>query len=338
MLHFSTDVIQPCLIYRTRKIRHGWITSVEKCNIKKCGYRIMATKVGLSYYTVDTDRYLDIRIKRLRKDYGCRGLAVYDYVLCEVYRDRGCFIEWDESTAFDVAEYLGLKESVVQDIVKYCAVVGLFNEALLRRGIITSASIQKRYLEMATRAKRKAVTIPEICKIPEVEAKIPEVRPQVREVDAKIRENSGSSSQIKEKKSKINNPSIIPPRGDEQEVKDSENLDKNFSFSSPELRGTPSKDFVKFQDWIQDNAPRVAKMKEPFSESQFSALKKDFDTNFICDLLRAMHNYEPLLKKNRSAYLTFKDWAKRRENDHPNVERSKHAIASYDGKKEFKKF
>ena len=175
----------------------------------------MATKVGLSYYTVDTDRYLDIRIKRLRKDYGCRGLAVYDYVLCEVYRDRGCFIEWDESTAFDVAEYLGLKESVVQDIVKYCAVVGLFNEALLRRGIITSASIQKRYIEMATRAKRKTVTIPEICKLPEVDVQIPEVRPQVREVEAEIRENSGSSPQIKEKKSKVNTP-YNPPKGENE--------------------------------------------------------------------------------------------------------------------------
>ena len=307
----------------------------------------MATKVGLSYYTVDTDRYLDIRIKRLKKDYGCRGLAVYDYVLCEIYRDRGCFIEWDESTAFDVAEYLGLKEQVVQDIVKYCSVVGLFDEALLRRGIITSASIQKRYLEMATRAKRKVVTIPEICQLPEVGAQIPEVQPQVREVDVQIRENSGSSPQIKEKKSKINNPSIIPTRGDERKEDDSDrsqednasNSPDNFSSSpTPELRGTPSPEFVKFQEWIKENAPRVAKMKEPFSEAQFSALKKDFDSKFICDLLRAMHNHEPLLKKNRSAYLTFLNWAKRRETDNLHFGRSKHAIANYDGKKEFKKF
>lgn len=155
----------------------------------------MATKIGLSYYTVDTDRYLDIRIKRLRKDYGCRGLAVYDYVLCEIYRVKGCFVVWDESTAFDVAEYFALKESVVQEIVKYCAAVGLFNEALLRRGIVTSASIQRRYLEMATRAKRKSVTIPPECRIPEVGLQIPEV-------ETPIRENSGNWAQSKGKKSK----------------------------------------------------------------------------------------------------------------------------------------
>ena len=173
---------------------------------------VMATKIGLSYYTVDTDRYLDIRIKRLRKDYGCRGLAVYDYVLCEIYRDKGCFIEWDESTAFDVAEYLGLKESVVQEIVKYCAAVGLFNEELLRRGIITSASIQKRYLEMATRAKRKVVVIPQVCKIPEVEAHLPED-------GAQIREKSGRWPQSKEKESKDNLSSATSPSRANEEPK-----------------------------------------------------------------------------------------------------------------------
>lgn len=240
----------------------------------------MATKVGLSYYTVDTDRYLDIRIKRLRKDYGCRGLAVYDYVLCEIYRDKGCFIEWGESTAFDVAEYLGLKESVVQDIVKYCAVVGLFNDALLRRGIVTSASIQKRYLEMATRAKRKVVTIPEICQLPEVGAKIPEVQPQFREVDAQIRENSGSSPQIKENKSKVNTP-YNPPKGETGESSISPSSDTNPERKEKVARKRKDLDlsFVEpaFQpimaDWLAYKSERGQTYRQRGVEGCFSHLK-----------------------------------------------------------------
>lgn len=117
-------------------------------------------KIGLSFYRVDTDRYMDIRIKRLKRDFKCRGIAVYDYVLCEIYRVNGCFIEWDESTAFDVAEYFGLKEDVVKEIVKYCAHVGLFDKELLKRGIVTSASIQRRFLTMSARANRKDTKIP----------------------------------------------------------------------------------------------------------------------------------------------------------------------------------
>jgi hypothetical protein len=120
------------------------------------------TKAGFNYYTVDCDRYQDRKIKRLKKGFGCSGIAVYDYILCEIYRVQGCFLEWDENTVFDVAEYFGLKEDAVLEIVKYCGFVGLFDKDLLSRGIITSVSIQHRYMEMCYRAKRKDAVIPDI--------------------------------------------------------------------------------------------------------------------------------------------------------------------------------
>ena len=122
-------------------------------------------KIGFDFYRVDTDRYQDIRIKKLKKNYGCNGIAVYDYVLCEIYRVKGCFLEWDESTTFDVAEYFGLKENTVSEIMRYCGSVGLFDKELLSRGIVTSVSIQKRYLDMCQSAKRANATIPESCNL-----------------------------------------------------------------------------------------------------------------------------------------------------------------------------
>ena len=110
-------------------------------------------KTGLLYYNVDTDRFQDLRIKRLKKDMGCDGYAVYEYILNEIYRVRGCFLVWDESTAFDVAEYWGLKETKVNEIVRYCCAVGLFNKALLSNGsVLTSPSIQSRYVNMCIKA------------------------------------------------------------------------------------------------------------------------------------------------------------------------------------------
>lgn len=107
-------------------------------------------KVGFEYYNVDTNRYQDIKIKRLKKDFGTSGIAVYDYILCEIYRVRGCFLVWDESTAFDVAEYFGLKETLVNEIVNYCGVVGLFNKELLTsRSIITNDDIQRQWIKLS---------------------------------------------------------------------------------------------------------------------------------------------------------------------------------------------
>lgn len=157
-------------------------------------------KTGLIYYNVDTNRYQDIRIKRLKKDFKCDGIAVYDYILCEIYRVEGCFLVWDENTAFDVSEYFGLKETTVKEIVIYCGAVGLFDKTLLTRGIITSLSIQKRYLEMCKRAKRTNFEIPkdiyihaeqykiteEIQKLPEVLQIIPEYIPQSKVKKSKV--------------------------------------------------------------------------------------------------------------------------------------------------------
>lgn len=116
-------------------------------------------KTGLRYYTIDTDRYQDRSIKRLKKNLGCQGISVYDYILCEIYRVRGYYLEWDDNTVFDVAEYFGIKENAVTEVVNYCASVGLFDKGLLARGIISAASIQRRYLDMCNRAKRSEIRI-----------------------------------------------------------------------------------------------------------------------------------------------------------------------------------
>ena len=147
------------------------------------------TKTGLLYYTSDTNRFKeDLRIKRLKKDMGCDGYAVYEYILNEIYRVGGCFLVWDESTAFDVAEYWGLKETKVNEIVRYCCAVGLFDKALLSNGNVrTSSSIQSRYVNMCIRAKRKEIIIPEQFDIlPEESRKLLEESQKIPKVCRKV--------------------------------------------------------------------------------------------------------------------------------------------------------
>lgn len=72
-----------------------------------------------------------------------------------------------------------------------------------------------------------------------------------------------------------------------------------------------SENFKKFKNWIDVNAPNVARMKEPFTEQQFERIKQDFPIEVIENVLRSMHNYRELLKKYVSANLTFRKWAKK---------------------------
>lgn len=70
-------------------------------------------------------------------------------------------------------------------------------------------------------------------------------------------------------------------------------------------------EFEDFKRWILDNAPNVAKMKEPITREQFERLFADYPAEVIYEKLGAMHNYKPLLSKCNSANLTIRNWIRR---------------------------
>lgn len=119
-------------------------------------------KIGLEYYSVDTDRYQDKKIKKLKQLHGASGVGIYDYILCEIYRDRGYFIDNDADTVFNVAEYFQVEEQQVQAVIESCLSVGLFNPQLAANlKVLTSHSIQERYLTVCQLSRRKMPFIPE---------------------------------------------------------------------------------------------------------------------------------------------------------------------------------
>lgn len=170
-------------------------------------------KTGFIFYKVDTDRFQDIRIKRLKKGRGCKGYAVYEYFLNEIYRVKGCFLAYDESAAFDAAEYWGLEESQVNDIVHYCCACGLFDKGLFTSaGILTSRSIQSRYIEMSRIAKRTSYSIPQQYDL--ISGVNEDYPGEKDDYSGIMSDSSGSLPQSKVKESKENNiPPIVPPCG-----------------------------------------------------------------------------------------------------------------------------
>lgn len=113
---------------------------------------------GFEYYRAETDRFRDIKIRKLRMEYNCAGYAVYQYVLNEIYRVEGCYIRFTADELFDCAEYWNMKDEEVMDIIHYCADLGLFNAAIWKEyGILTARSIQVRYASMCHAAKRKTI-------------------------------------------------------------------------------------------------------------------------------------------------------------------------------------
>lgn len=118
-------------------------------------------KAGFQYYKVETGRYSDVRIRKLKRNFGTKGIAVYDYLLALIYGDEGCFAVCNDDCVFNVAEYFSITESVVTEVVTYCAEIGLFDKGLFERDkVLTSRSIQERFADMCKASRRQGVDIP----------------------------------------------------------------------------------------------------------------------------------------------------------------------------------
>ena len=70
--------------------------------------------------------------------------------------------------------------------------------------------------------------------------------------------------------------------------------------------------YSKFNVWLSQHAPRVQQMRQPMSEAQLCALVSEYSKQEVMDVILAMENYADLHKKNISAYLTARNWLKRR--------------------------
>ena len=211
-------------------------------------------KQGLSYYQAETDRFQDIKVKRLKKKFGCEGYAVFNYIENEIYRVEGCFLKITDDIIFDISEYWSIDEARVEEIIQFCAEVELFDLATYRtRRTVTSASLQQRYIEICRRCKKKMFIPEEISLIisedvqtaktepmplftmveEQPETKLGQPRfeqPKAISKDSKPMQKNPVSAELrrtpqisaenshKEKKSKENPPSI-PPMGMAEEAK-----------------------------------------------------------------------------------------------------------------------
>ncbi len=106
-------------------------------------------KRGLNYFPLDTDFMRDRKIQRLTQKYGGEGISVYLAVLCELYASEGYYIPCSDDLCFDIGFTLQTEGTNVEEIIRFCVGVKLFDKGLFETaGILTSTGIQSRYREV----------------------------------------------------------------------------------------------------------------------------------------------------------------------------------------------
>ena len=111
-------------------------------------------KQGLDYFFLSVDFLDDIKVRKIMRACGAQSIAVLISLLSRCYRFEGYYMQWDDDARFLVADHIGAKESLVQEIVEKAVSVGFFDADLYKeQNILTSHGIQRRFFEAASRRK-----------------------------------------------------------------------------------------------------------------------------------------------------------------------------------------
>lgn len=193
----------------------GCIRHLNYC-LEKAGDSEMGRppKTGLTYFPKEVDYYDDFKVMDLLNEYGPLGQTIYDIILCEVYRDKGYYLEIPlDKLAVKIIRVIGNRwvknKDLVLQVIQYCADIGLLDKDLLTQNVITSVGIQRRYSEVTVRNKVQKDKFWLIDKdgqplLSAPKNKISDTENRVSATETPINESSNQQKKRKEKESKEN--------------------------------------------------------------------------------------------------------------------------------------
>ena len=115
-------------------------------------------KQGLDYFPLDTDFLSDRKVRKIMNACGPNSATILICLLCNIYKDKGYYILWDEEMPFDIADMVGVSEGAVSEVVKKALQVEFFDIALYNKfHILSSRGIQNRFKSCIS--KRKDIEI-----------------------------------------------------------------------------------------------------------------------------------------------------------------------------------
>lgn len=115
-------------------------------------------KDGLDYFPLDVTFFTDPKIKIIKARYGVDGIAVYIYLLCEIYR-TGYYLQLNEDSIYIFSDDLKMSPEKVMQVLNFLLERSLFDNKLFQSDkVLTSAGIQKRFqLAVKERAKKNPI-------------------------------------------------------------------------------------------------------------------------------------------------------------------------------------
>ena len=252
-------------------------------------------KEGLSYFPFDVDFFQDLKIRKLIKYQGSNAIAIYAFILCNIYKD-GYYIRWDNDLPFIISEQTGYEESYIVEVINCCLDIGLFSKNLFdSERVITSFGIQDRYRKINDLCRRKS-DISEYMLISSEEKRISSEEKRISSEETPI--TSAKSTQRKEKESK-------GKEIEEKEIEYSTNVElKKDELSSPV-------DFSRLMNYFNSTFSGKLPSIKSMTDTRKKAIKariSQYGKTSIEEVFKSVLNSDFLLGGNDRNWRPDFDW------------------------------
>lgn len=252
-------------------------------------------KQGIDYFPFDVDFFSDIKIRKIARACGSQATSILICLLCNIYKDKGYYILWDEDLPFVIADTVGVSEGAVKEVILKALQVDFFDQDIYKKhNVLTSLGIQKRFKSAVY--KREKIEYIEEYMVSDVIKIVSDVKNQVSDV----RSTQSKVKERKEKKSKKNNKEISPS-GDTK--KDELSLNPH-----PQIEHV---DFVRLQEYFNTTFNGKLSMVVNMTEARRKAVKAriaQYDKETVFTVLKKVAASPFLLGCNDRNWKCDFDW------------------------------
>lgn len=162
------------------------------------------SKQGLDYFPMDVGFFTDVKIRKISRACGPQSTSILICLLCNIYKDEGYYILWDEDLPFVISDTVGVSEGAVKEVLQKALQVCFFDNDLYEKyKILTSSGIQKRFL-LATYQRKETTIIPEYL----IDCTINSINHAINSINHAEDEQSKSKVKVKRKKNTTPSPPL----------------------------------------------------------------------------------------------------------------------------------
>ena len=185
---------------------------------------------------MDVGFFSDVKIRKIARACGPNAASILICLLCNIYRDNGYYIGWDEDLPFFIADEVGVSEGCVKEVLTKAIQVGFFDvDKYSAYGILTSAGIQKRFFDITR--QRKEIEINDDFLLDFGEKGVNHMKNSINHVKNSVNTTNNRQRKVKESKVKGSNiPPTVPPCGEPVDAVDARGWRDDFEVYKSELK------------------------------------------------------------------------------------------------------